>query len=267
MKRFWHHRWKLNNNSHDNRHLQNAWNKYGSEDFYFQMVYTINKNEDMNNLEIYYIEKYKAFTNGFNLTTGGEGKKNAPMSEEAKRIVGEKNRKHNLGKKHSKETRRKMSESQKRLGRKLSEEHKKLLIESRLGSKHTEESKEKMRLSHLGSKNVVAKINEEQAYSVKQRLISGERIIDIAEDTDINYAIIKSIVANKVWQHVEVEGWELFLKSHEKKKKKLLSDEKVKEIRKLIKDGYNAPQVAELCGVPAHTVYRIRQNKSYRHVK
>ena len=35
IKRYWHHRCLLNNNHHDNPHLQSAWNKYGSDNFIF----------------------------------------------------------------------------------------------------------------------------------------------------------------------------------------------------------------------------------------
>ena len=35
QRRYWHHRWKLRNNSHDNQHLQKAWNVYGENNFEF----------------------------------------------------------------------------------------------------------------------------------------------------------------------------------------------------------------------------------------
>ena len=41
--------------------------------------------------EEYYIKKFDTFENGFNLTTGGEKCKMSPLSEEAKRKIGEKN--------------------------------------------------------------------------------------------------------------------------------------------------------------------------------
>lgn len=37
-KRWWLHKWQLNNNKHKNIHLQNAWNKYGSENFEFIII-------------------------------------------------------------------------------------------------------------------------------------------------------------------------------------------------------------------------------------
>ena len=33
IERYWNHLWKLNNHSHDNRHLQSAWDKYGESGF------------------------------------------------------------------------------------------------------------------------------------------------------------------------------------------------------------------------------------------
>jgi group I intron endonuclease len=37
------HRWHLRRNKHDNKHLQNAWNKYGEEAFTFEVLYYCDK--------------------------------------------------------------------------------------------------------------------------------------------------------------------------------------------------------------------------------
>ena len=73
IKRFWHHRWKLRNNQHDNTFLQGAWNKSIEDDFVFEIVAIIDKNENMNEIEMNYIAEFNSFNEGFNLTEGGEG--------------------------------------------------------------------------------------------------------------------------------------------------------------------------------------------------
>lgn len=264
IKRYWHHKWKLKDNSHDNKYLQNSWNKYGKHDFIFEVMHIAKENEDLNELEIRFIEEYNSQKNGFNLTTGGQGKNNCPMPEHAKKIVGIKNRKHNLGKKHSEYTKQKMSQSRK--GRILSQKNKEKLIQSRLGSKHTEESKNKMRDSHLGSKNVVSVINENQAFEIKTRLINKERMIDISKSLSINYCIIRSILQCKVWNHVIVEGWEDFIEEYNKSKKKNLTNDEVQKIRKLLKEGYTAPKISKLCNVGESVVYGIKNNRTYKNV-
>lgn len=60
----------LNQNNHYNAHLQNAWNKYGSENFQFSIVEEC-KPLELNDREIYWIKKYDSFINGYNLTSGG----------------------------------------------------------------------------------------------------------------------------------------------------------------------------------------------------
>ena len=60
----------LNQNNHYNAHLQNAWNKYGSENFKFSIIEEC-KQFELNDREIYWINKYDSFINGYNLTPGG----------------------------------------------------------------------------------------------------------------------------------------------------------------------------------------------------
>ena len=55
-----------------NIHLQNAWKKYGQDNFEFAVVEECDKDE-LNNREIYWIQYYDAFYNGYNMTLGGDG--------------------------------------------------------------------------------------------------------------------------------------------------------------------------------------------------
>ena len=110
----------LKNNHHSNTYLQNAWNKYGRKSFRIYPIESFELSqkdsitkEKLDELEEYYIKKFDTFENGFNLTTGGEKCKMSPLSEEAKRKIGEKNKINMLGKKLSDETKKKMSESHK----------------------------------------------------------------------------------------------------------------------------------------------------------
>ena len=59
---------KLNKNLHGNIHLQNAWNKYGQEDFIFEIIEKCNENE-LRDREQYYIDKTKCtdHTIGYNI--------------------------------------------------------------------------------------------------------------------------------------------------------------------------------------------------------
>lgn len=64
----------LRNNCHHSKKLQNAWNKYGEENFYFSVKeYEVNSFQDLFQLEIDEIAKYDSYFNGYNMTIGGEG--------------------------------------------------------------------------------------------------------------------------------------------------------------------------------------------------
>ena len=70
-------RWKdhiddLDENKHYNLHLQRSWNLYGKENFDF-LVLEECQQEDLNQREIFYVDKFDAYVNGYNQTLGGDG--------------------------------------------------------------------------------------------------------------------------------------------------------------------------------------------------
>lgn len=81
------HNYDLKNNRHKNPYLQKAYNK-NPEAFKFEVL-CICEEKELNDLEIYYINKYKT-TNakyGYNLDKGGNGA--GRMSEETKKKISE----------------------------------------------------------------------------------------------------------------------------------------------------------------------------------
>lgn len=85
--------------------IDNARKKYGPENFTYEILETINCDDQneltdlLNEKEIYYIAKYNTFKNGYNSTPGGQFNWSEIYSQSHK------------GKKHSEETKRKISES------------------------------------------------------------------------------------------------------------------------------------------------------------
>lgn len=62
----------LNCHRHDNIKLQNAWDKYGEDNFYFEKItYENLTREELNEEEIHFIEKYNSRENGYNIAPGG----------------------------------------------------------------------------------------------------------------------------------------------------------------------------------------------------
>jgi len=54
-RRFNEHRYALRKNKHANKHLQNAWNKYGEEKFIFDIIEACKSNQEVLNKEAHYI--------------------------------------------------------------------------------------------------------------------------------------------------------------------------------------------------------------------
>ncbi len=110
------HKSYLRGSYHENRHLQNAWNKYGEESFDFVILKdcTGKDLECVNQSEIDEISKYKQLGLSYNIHDGGDGGLflGKHLSEEAKHKIGEKNRVNMTGRKASHETKEKMRKSQ-----------------------------------------------------------------------------------------------------------------------------------------------------------
>lgn len=88
IKRRWHqHKIELNNNTHCNTHLQNAWNKYGENNFKFDILFKSNDIEEINKMERYYIRLYNSIDQkyGYNIEFGGNGV--GTKSEEQKKLI------------------------------------------------------------------------------------------------------------------------------------------------------------------------------------
>ncbi len=61
---------ELKNNRHHSACLQNAWNKYGEENFEFSIIEEC-QIDQLNLREMYWIDKFDSYKNGYNLTIGG----------------------------------------------------------------------------------------------------------------------------------------------------------------------------------------------------
>lgn len=168
IKRFWHHRWMLANNKHDNEHLQKAWNKYGSNNFEFSVVYVRQNNECLNSKEIEYITQYNSIQNGYNIQSGGNVILCEYIPASSRKRVGEINRK--------------------RL----------------LGSKLSEKTKMKMSKSRQGSKNGFAKLTEQDVLQIKQMIKDGYKPKEIYTKFNITYGNFKMIRTGKTWKHVQI---------------------------------------------------------------
>jgi hypothetical protein len=117
-KRKRHHLDRLHNKKHHNIHLQRAWDKYGEQSFYFEIMEEVEDTTIILEREQCYIDNI-GMKNLYNINpTAGS----------------------NLGRKFSEKTRKLISDKVK--GRKVSEKTKELHRKISTGKKHTEKTKE-----------------------------------------------------------------------------------------------------------------------------
>lgn len=221
-KRYWHHYWKLRKNTHDNNHLQNAFNLYGENNFKFEILEITNDISKLNDLEIKYISQYRELNTCYNLQSGGQTVSNYERTDDIKRRIGEKNRINMLGKTHTEETKLKMSKS-------------------RMGNDY-------------GKVNYV--INEHQAFQIKNLLMQGIKPSKIAKDLNVTYKSVNGILSGNSWSIVNVEGWDNYFNNRSKSRR--IPKEEQYEIYKLLctKD-VNRKELAIKYGTTVSTLNNI----------
>jgi group I intron endonuclease len=151
------HLYRLERNEHHNEYLQKSYNKYGKDNFKFEIIELTG---DLDDRELYWLNEYGGLNS--NNTYNFKDPKTKKWSEytkvkQSKSMLGENNP--NFGKKWTDEQKEKASKSKK--GKKLEdligEERAKLAKEkmskSQKGRKHPEEVKEKIRQANIGENN------------------------------------------------------------------------------------------------------------------
>lgn len=225
IKRYWLHNWKLKKQCHDNERLQRAWNKYGIENFEFFIIEITDDANLLDELEIKWINFYRSQNLSYNMDNGGRyGKKDLPMSEKTKRLIGEKNRQHMLGRTHTSETKQKMSKS-------------------RTGQDYTRYRK-------------TTKLNDDIVFQIKTHLIKGMKATEVAELLNVDYKHINNIIANNIWDNIKVDGWEDYLAN--RKTYTRLTKEDHEHIYHLhIHEGYTKYELAKMYNRGVKMIERI----------
>lgn len=151
--------------------------KYGIENFKVEVIDNATNKEELDQKEIYYIKLYNSkYPNGYNLSDGGSTTKGYHHRQESKDKMREVKRK--CGKKISEAY---IGEGNPFYGKKHSEESKKKMSEKRKGYKHlTEEQIIKLRNSHFKTKVMCIETNEifnsireaGEKYNIKETHIS-----------------------------------------------------------------------------------------------
>ena len=149
-RRIYTHIQALNGKYHGNTHLQNAWDKYGGENFSFETIEIIDgSEEDIRKREQYWLDYYQSYDYnlGYNMSHYAIGGGGYEVSDDTRKKLSEAHK----GKTHSEKTKKKMSEI------------KQGEYNPFYGKSHTKETRMKMRASHISEKAPLAKLTEEDA--------------------------------------------------------------------------------------------------------
>lgn len=227
LRRYWHHRWKLMHGEHDNPYLQKAFQRYGTDSFVFEVLAVLDDKDLLDSEEIRYIDLAEK---KYNICRGGGGLRGYRMKEETKALIGDANRKHMLGKKHTEETKQKMSQS-------------------RTGKPYT-----KYRSTTVFTPELVRK--------AKKMLISGATINGVSETLDISYHAVNALVSLNTWNDIHVDGWDEFLDSRKKSYRLTRDDADTIRLRY-----QNGATIEEICAKYHKTPSTIRNIISFRTFK
>lgn len=229
----------LNHNKGHNPHLQNAWNKYGENNFKFEVIHILDSEDDLDYWEIYYIDKYKSHDSnyGYNFTLGG---KNAVLTERYKDNIGKSSRGKNSNFTFD------------------DVRHIKLALYCLMDRKEIFKMFNTNRAVVTGIATgenfdyIVPELNK-TINNLKQSLIderneyilqlydNGLRIVDIVNETGLS----TSIVEKCIYKHRDTT-----------KKVNECKIERYYKIKELLNEGYNKYQISKILNIPATTVYR-----------
>ena len=202
-QRFKRHKNRLRKNKHNNPYLQKSWNKYGENNFKFQIIENMNSNSLIEK-ELFWINKFDTFDRkyGFNIVKP----QTPPMT----------------GRLHSIKSKSKMSKAHR--GKILTDKHKNNIRNYRIGQKQTEETKQKIGLSHRGkivsmktiknmrkaqrrinrrgSKNPKTFITEEIVKNIRLDYKNGIKPKYLIIKYNLKRSHIKKIISNQIWRHI-----------------------------------------------------------------
>lgn len=225
---------ELNANCHNNKYLQNAWNKYGQESFEFIVVEEVDDILKLREREDYYLQSTNCTNHrvGYNLLNTSNIGLGVRASDEVRHKIsdackGEKNghyrHKHSIdkrkqirdarwGKDYVKKPRKKYQRkseeelresnkrrSEKKLGTHLSDATKEKLRQIHLGSHHSYETRQKMSLQRQGESNGNSKFTREQVLEIYHKMNSGVNYKDVCKEYGIGQCQAYKIKRKEHW--------------------------------------------------------------------
>lgn len=141
--------------------FSNAIKKYGFDNFRLTVLSECETIDEANYLESYYIEGYKSFESGYNLTKGGDGIPGKKHTDVAKSKISAANKGKVLSSEHLEKLRVKAIGNKHALGLRHSDSVKKIISTANLGNdhflgkSHSDEIRIKISTANKGNKNLL----------------------------------------------------------------------------------------------------------------
>lgn len=195
LSRYHTHKNSFVKNKHNNKHLQSSVNKYGIENFKFEVIELCEK-ENLLIREQYYIDTLKPDYN-ICLTAGNSlGVKRSEEYKDKQRLI-------QTGLKHiphSEETKKKIGIAHK--GMKHSNKTKEIIREKNKSFKPTEEQKLKNSIAHKNHfrENGSSKLTYNQVLEIKELFNSKIKLQEIADRYNISLSTVKAIKYKRNWK-------------------------------------------------------------------
>lgn len=190
-----------------NKPLYRAIRKYGKDSFSFQILDTAESKDELNEKEIFYIDKYDSYLgDGYNLTKGGDGGdtlSNHPDKEDIYKRSGTTYKQRRRGwtyRDYPDEMRQQISDSLRKYHKDnpMTEEQKTKISESLKGRVFSDDTIEKLRIANIGENNPMYGKN---AWNKGQTTETNEKILKYgikSSKTKIeNYRSGKTVTWNK----------------------------------------------------------------------
>ena len=189
----------LRHGKHNNIEMQNDWNKYGENNFVFEILEELETPDHtlLDKLETKHIKNLKKKDLSYNVFRGGRC---------GAYKIGEKNRKYLTGAKASEDTKRKMSNSQRNYWKNISEEKreefKKAVKNNNVGKTRSPELRK--RISETLQKNpTTRKYTDEEIFEVRIRSeILKQKNNIIAKAMNMTTAYVRTLVNYKRWKNL-----------------------------------------------------------------
>jgi group I intron endonuclease len=203
------HLYELRTGKHVNPYLQNAYDKHGIDIFSIDVVERLDSINNLIEREQYWIDFLEAHytKKGYNLSPTAGRTTGYRYTDEQREALSAiiKERYDNMSAEHKQFISSQLSKALK--GKKKPEGFGNQVRERLLDKAQPYSVKDNMSKAHTGSNNSRAKLNEEQVYQIKLKLMEGKTIKQLSEEHGVSRDAITDIRREESWTVVQVPGF------------------------------------------------------------